>query len=198
MAKAIRDLQGAFARPSVSHHFEVVDDASTTFRSEHIFRVKAQIQTRFFLRQYYWTGSGVDEPQPELVCAYDTWGFPKHKLHGPIIVEGSSRTVLVDLGETYDVGAEDTIHFQHRLKDLERRFQPHIGHVPKPGTKEVSLSVTLPLSLAENVSLESISIDTRKVMDSERLVGVNTDGKLKFSRTIKNPKTSNTLYQIRW
>ena len=196
----INDLRQAFVMPSVTHTFDVVDEASTTFRSEHVFNVKAAIRTRFFMRQFFWTGGGTtQEAPPELVCDLDRWGFPKHKIHGPVIVESKSRTLLVDLGRTVEIEEFETIHFRHKLKDLAGSFEPHLAHTPKAGTEIITLNVSLPASLAGKVYYEEVTVDTDSVIDGHQLQPtLEEDGRAHFSMTVNDCKTANRQYRIVW
>ena len=185
---------------SVSHAFEVVDASSTTFRSEHIFRVRAEIDTRFFTRHYFWTGSGsVDEPEPLLVCEDDVWGFPQHRVHGPVIIEGTSRILVIDLGRTLVAGQEEVIHFCHRLKDLNHTFDPYIGHLSRPGMKKLDLSVALPEALSENVTFQERMLDTGSAIHVEQLHPMCIkNGTCKFDKQVTKLASENRGYRICW
>jgi len=135
---ATSDFGHIFATPRVSNTLEILDDACTTFRSEHIISIRAQLRSRFFLRRFMWTGSDDDEP-PDLETTHDVWGHPKHRIHGPIVREGRWRVIVVDLGSTFEVGDEDTLHFRHQLRDLNGEFEPFLGHAPKLGTEYLML-----------------------------------------------------------
>jgi hypothetical protein len=111
---AITDAEHAFTKVRASHLFEVLDDSCTTFRSEHQYEIRAELRGRFFQRRFMWTGSDDDE-QPALESTYDMWGYPMHKIHGPVIREGVWRIVLVDLGRTLEIGDGDNLHFHHSL-----------------------------------------------------------------------------------
>lgn len=194
----ISDSEYIFAKVSASHTLEVLDDSCTTFRSEHIFLIQAQLRSRFFNRRFSWTGSDDDE-EPILETTYDKWGHPMHKIHGPVIREGPWRIVLVDLGRTLEVGEEDLLHFHHRLRDLNGKFEPYLEHSPKPGTKKIVLKVILPESLAHDVVFDERMFDTDKVMHSEPLSGNSLDATRKlFAREIPNPVQLNRAYRIRW
>ncbi|MGO7422225.1 hypothetical protein ACCT09_20610, partial [Rhizobium ruizarguesonis] len=87
----------SFEFVAVEHQLEIVDRNSTTFRSEHKYRIRAKEPSRFFIRQYFWTGAGVEkEPVPEIVSDVDDWGFPNQRIHGPLLCEETSRILIVD------------------------------------------------------------------------------------------------------
>jgi hypothetical protein len=192
------DAELGFTKVTASHEFEVLDDASTTFRSEHKFEIRAELRGRFFLRRYTWTGSE-DEAPPILETPYDVWGHPLHRIHGPVIHEGVWRIVLVDLGRTFEVGDQDTVHFYHRLRDLNGKFEPYLGHDPKPGTQHIRLFVILPDTLAHDVVFDERMLDTDNVIKQVPLLGKPIDGgRTSFETEVPDPITVNRGYRIRW
>jgi hypothetical protein len=193
----IVDSEHGFTKVRVDHEFEVLDDSSTTFRSQHNFLVRAELRGRFFQRRYQWTGSDEDE-RPTLETVYDMWGHPQHNIHGPVIREGRWRIILVDLGRTLEIGDQDVVHFHHRLRDLNGKFQPFLGNSPKPGTKYITLKVILPLSLAHDVFYDERMLDTDNVIATKELQGVPVDGKVQFVENIPDPVQLNRGYRIRW
>jgi hypothetical protein len=197
---SIGDLGDAFERTSIESSLEVLDNASTTFRSEHTFCIKARIAARFYQRKFAWTGSGAsEEPPPDLITDYDNWGFPRHRIHGPVIRENTSRIVLVDLGRTMSKGETDTVHFVHRLKDLNATFVPYLGISPRSGTNKISLKVVLPDALSGHVFFEERTTDTNTAIASEKLTASEEmDGRKTFKHEVRRPETSNRTYQIAW
>src|SRR5437867_4752734 len=129
----------AFAKVDVQHQLEVLDNNSTTFRSSHLFTVRAAVKSRFFERRYSWTG-GDDTDSPEVVCDHDMWGHARHKVHGPVIREDKTRIVLLDLGRTLERGEEEQIHIIHSLRDLNGTFEPFMGQFAGPELEKISLS----------------------------------------------------------
>lgn len=193
----ITDSEHIFAKVRVAHTLEVLDDSCTTFRSEHVFLLRAELRSRFFLRRYKWTGSD-DDQEPELETTYDKWGHPTERIHGPVIREGQWRIVVVDLGRSLEVGEERTLHFRHRLKDLNGKFEPYLGHSPKPGTQHISLKVILPPSMSREVVYDDRVLDTENVVEAQPLVGKPVDGKVVFEKEIPSPAQQNRGYRIRW
>ncbi len=178
-----------------------MDEASTTFRSEHIFRVCAKEDSRFFTRKFSWTGSGSTlEPAPEIVTDYDIWGFPKLKIHGPMIVENQSRIVIVDLGKTLGPGQEETVHFKHQLKDLNGTFEPFLSVSSKQGPVEIlKLQVSLPVSFVKSVYFDTFDVSTKSAIDVKKLeCGQNCDKFNIYKMEIVSPKFENLGYKIRW
>jgi len=195
---AIHDSDQIFTKEKVFHTLEVLDDACTTFRSEHVFSIRAELRSRFYNRRFQWTGSDDDE-EPILQTTYDKWGYPLHRIHGPIIREGPWRIVVVDLGRTLEIGEEDILHFHHRLRDLNGKFEPYLSHAPQPGTKNIILHVILPKSLAHDVVFDDRMLDTDKVIDSEGLTGEPLDAaRMLFAKEVPNPAQLNRVYRIRW
>lgn len=195
---AISDSEHIFTKARVAHTLEVLDDSCTTFRSEHIFLIRAELRSRFFLRRFKWTGSD-DEEEPELETTYDKWGHPTQRVHGPVIREGQWRIVVVDLGRALEIGEEDNLHFRHRLRDLNGKFEPFLGHSPKPGTQHINLKVVLPESLSKDVIFDERMLDTDKVIDSVPLSGQSVDqNRFVFEKEIPNPAQQNRAYRIRW
>jgi hypothetical protein len=186
---------------SAFHSLEVIDLASTTFRSEHKFEVKAVSPSRFFVRQWFWTGSGsVNEAPPDLVTDYDQWGHPIQKIHGPIVVENESRIVVVDLGRIVQIGERVAVHFLHRLKDLDRTSRPFLSTVPKPrDMRQYKLRVVLPHEMATDVTFEEFDLSTNRATMVERLKPARTDsGRAIFEREYVKDKGSNCGCAIRW
>lgn len=186
---------------ATEHQLEVVDRNSTTFRSEHKYWLKASRPERFFIRQYSWSGAGVErEPVPEVVTSVDKWGFPKQRIHGPLLCEDKQRTLIVDLGRTLSEGEEEFIHFRHKMKDLNRKFEPRLS--AKPTTKvtnQILLRVTLPAWDELNVRYERFEGGTKKIVASSELMPTNSEnGRLTFETTILNPNEDNCGHKIEW
>lgn len=195
---ATSDFGHIFTTPRVFHTLEILDDACTTFKSEHVILIRAQLRSRFFLRRFMWSGSD-DDDAPELDTTFDMWGHPKHKVHGPLIREGRWRIVVVDLGGTFEVGDEDTLHFRHHLRDLTGRFEPFLGHTPKLGTEYLKLQVVLPASVSQDVFFAERTSDTEMVTHTEPMSGeLLDDGRTRFSKEIHNPIQRNRGYRICW
>lgn len=197
-AKRVAVIQGGLIVREVHHSLEVLDDNSTTFRSDHSFTVEAEIPSRFFVRSYRWTGTD-ETDTPELDSAYDIWGHPVQRLHGPVIREGQTRIVLVDLGRTLQVGEIERIRIRHSLRDFGKSFQPRLGRQARPGLQQLTLTVTLPAPLADNVIYQESEVDSRKVLETEILTGEATsDAKLRFHKSIVAPAPDDRAWVICW
>lgn len=195
---ATSDFGHIFETPKVSHKLEILDDACTTFKSEHIISIRAVLRSRFFLRRFMWSGSDDDEA-PDIETKCDIWGHPKHRIHGPLLREGRWRIVLVDLGRTFEVGEEDTLHFHHKLRDLNGRFEPFLGHTPKLGTEHLKLEIILPASVSQNVAFAERMTDSGMVVDTQQMSGEPVgDGRFRFAKEVHNPVQRNRSYRICW
>ncbi len=163
--------------------------------------VEATLPSRFFVREYYWTGSGVEkEPVPELVSDIDAWGFPLQRIHGPLIVEGQARIVLVDLGRTINVGEQETLVFRHKMKDLGGSFRPFLRVRPTKAIENVlRLTVVLPEWSGLRVQYLRFTHDTEKVIESEEIMGRSAcEGRLVFEKEIFKPNRNNMGHRIEW
>ncbi|TDO14928.1 hypothetical protein EV580_3066 [Mycobacterium sp. BK086] len=132
----------SFEYLSVAHEMLVVDESSMTIITNHTVHVRALRAERFFERIYCWTGSGV-EKDPKVLSKLDDLGHV-HKLHGPVIRNGSERIYLIDLGRRLAEGEEEIIEFEHTFVDVGRTFVPFLGHRAKPGLRDLQLRVLLP------------------------------------------------------
>lgn len=194
----------AFSKVGVEHYFKVVDEDSTTFKSKHTFRIRANVPARFFYRQYFWTGVDVHEtPKPRILSEKDKWGHPLHRIHGPVICENQSRIVLVDLGRTMNVGQEDTVRFEHQFFDLESKFEPFFGQQVSSITEppeRIAITVDLPRRLARNVHFTEVYPDTRSEASSENLKPrILPDGRHEFTKVISGDSVQpNRYYYIKW
>jgi hypothetical protein len=191
----------SFSICSANHHLEVVDRRSTTFRSEHIFKIRANTKSRFFVRDFIWTGSGeIREKPPEVVSAVDIWGIPKHRMHGPLLVEGSARTLVVDLGRTLSVGEEETVCFRHEMKDLKGTFKPRLRMKPSTEFLEcLDMRVTLPQWAGLRCLFREFSRSNDKVLGTEKIEGKrDSAAKISFHKQIVNPNEKNVCYGIEW
>jgi hypothetical protein len=197
-AATVADPSRVFTRLEVDHCLEVLDDRATTFRTSHVHTIRAEMPSRFFVRRYTWTGTD-DNDTAEVICEHDVWGHPRHRLHGPIIREGSTRIVLIDLGRTLSAGEIETVHIAHQLRDLAQTFTPMLGHTVKPGNERITLRVILPERQAERVTYRERMVDTDHDVHAEPLVGVpcNHD-RLLFSKVISDPAQHNRRYRICW
>ncbi|MBY3102240.1 hypothetical protein HFO69_31830 [Rhizobium laguerreae] len=183
------------------HHLEVVDRASMTFRSEHRFLLEATVPSRFFHHGYFWTGSGAErETMPEVVSEIDDWGFPQHRIHGPLIVEGDARILVVDLGRTLSPGEQTTVHFRHRMKDLKNTFKPMLQVRPSSSVREeITLKVTLPNWSGLDVNFRQFTHDTEKVLVSRKVNPQESDAsRLVFEVVIVNPNSGNLGHRLEW
>lgn len=191
----------SFRFREVEHQLEIVDRGWTTFRSEHKFWLEAKQPTRFFVRDFFWTGSGAEkEPVPELVSEVDVWGFPHHRVHGPMLVEGESRVLVVDLGRTIGKGEVEVVHFRHRMKDLGGTFNPVLASLPATEIiKRLAIRLILPRGAPQKVMYYSVTHDTNKVVDSREVAAVTLeDGRLLFERIVLNPKKKNLGHKLQW
>jgi hypothetical protein len=191
----------SFSFCSADHHLEVVDRRSTTFRSEHTFKIIANVESRFFVRDYTWTGSGVErEKPPEVVADIDVWGMPSFRMHGPLLVEGNSRIMVVDLGRTLGVGEEEAVTFKHHMKDLAGTFRPFLSI--KPSTKirdRLDLRLTLPDWRGLKCFYRRFTHDTEKVVFTEPMTLEPTgDGKISVHKQILNPSEQNMGHVLEW
>jgi len=190
-----------FSFCAADHHLEVVDRRSTTFRSEHTFRIQAEVESRFFVRDYYWTGSGVEtEKPPEVVSEVDKWGLPFHRMHGPLLVEGNFRIMVVDLGRTLGVGEEETVGFRHQMKDLAGTFQPFFRIKPSTQVRDtLTLRLTLPDWQGLKCHYRKFTHDTEKVVDSEEVeLEQDAAGRKTVYKQIINPSEQNMGHVLEW
>lgn len=191
-------LQRVFSQVNVEHCFEVLDDNSSTFRSDLVLHIRAEMPARFYDYRYTWTGTDHTDAT-EIDCEHDLWGQPLQRLHGPVIREGATRTIVVDLGRTLEKGAMTTIRLRHNPRDMEKTFQPIAGFRAKPGTEKIVLEVILPESLAKGATYRETMSDTNHDVDKVSLMGEPLAGKrIKYSKTILTPAQTNRLYQINW
>ena len=191
----------AFRILEVDHQLEVVDRRSTTFRSDHDFLIEAQIPSRFFVREYFWTGSGSEqEPVPDLLTDIDLWGFPMQRIHGPLLILGDTRTLVVDLGRTIQPGERVRVRFQHRMKDLNSSFEPKL--VVRPSTQvrnRIKLRVILPSWNGLRMIYERFTHDTSEVVDATPLDPVDASpDKLTFEKEVINPSEDNMGHKLAW
>lgn len=189
----------SFRFREVEHQLEVVDLGWTTFRSEHKFWLEAKQPARFFVRDFFWTGSGAEkEPPPELVTEVDVWGFPHHRVHGPMLVEGESRVLVVDLGRTIGKGEVEVVEFRHRMKDLGKTFNQVLSSESTSEiVKRLALRMILPRDASQRVRYLSVTTDTKKVIDSREVTAVPLeDGRMLFEAVILNPKKKNLGHKL--
>jgi hypothetical protein len=190
-------LVDVFRHLDMRHCLEVLDERSTTFRSTHVFEVRATMRTRFYFRKFMW--SGVDHADTtELITEHDQWGHPRHRTHGPVIREGASRISIVDLGRTLEEGDTERIQMRHHLRDLSGTFTPFLSHRSRPHVAQVTLTVVLPISLAVAMTYRETMIDTDQDVDVRPVVGVPEDGRVRFERTIPAPAPTNRRYRLCW
>lgn len=191
----------SFAFCKAFHHLEVVDRASMMFRSEHKFVLEATAPSRFFYHDYFWTGSGSErETLPEVVSEIDDWGFPQYRIHGPLIVEGNARILVVDLGRTLAVGEQATVHFHHKMKDLKGTFKPMLRVRPSSVVREeLTLKVTVPNWDGLEMHFRQFTHDTEKVIVSRKVEPENSEGgRLTFVEIIVNPNSGNLGHKLEW
>jgi hypothetical protein len=193
--------QMSFQFDKAEHYLEIVDRSSTTFRSEHKFWITALQPSRFLHRDYFWTGSGAHrEKLPEVVSDIDEWGFPYHRIHGPIIVEGTSRILVVDLGRTLAAGEKTMVHFRHRMKDLRKTFEPLFRVLPSSQVKE-KITIRLKMPDWNGLEIEYRGFDhvTEEVLVSRKLEPILTEGgTLTFEEVFVNPSSGNIGHRIDW
>lgn len=190
-----------FSFCSAEHHLEVVDRRSSTFRSEHSFRIRANVESRFFVRDYFWTGSGVErEKPPEIVSEVDVWGMPMHRMHGPLLVEGNFRILVVDLGRTLGVGEEETVIFRHQMKDLDGTFKPFFRFKPSTQIRDsLDIRLTLPPWTGLKCFYRKFTHDTEKVVHSEEMpLHENGFGKFSIHKQVVNPSERNMGHVLEW
>jgi hypothetical protein len=163
------DFDDLFLKTHVSHHMEVLDEAATSFRSEHVYVIKARGRCRFFCRRFRWTGGDTIQ-EPDVVCDYDQWGHPRHRMHGPVIKEGDWFIWLIDLGQTLEVGKEDIVHLRHSLHSLNGTFEPFLNFgIGNGGVEHVTLAVTLPPAFIGKVSYSESTRPSGQITHSEIL-----------------------------
>ena len=190
-------FNSSFRRIKSEHKFEVVDEGSTTFRSEHHYLVEVIKPTRFFFRQFFWTGSDNSDETTILETAIDQWGHPLHRLHGPIIRENRSRIVIVDLGRTLVQGHREEITFRHNLSDLKGTFEPRFSYTAKPNDGELSIRVLLPLSFGQ-ATFHLEAADTHRCLETDELIPQIIDKKkAKFEYNIPLVE-QNRRYTLSW
>jgi hypothetical protein len=189
----------SFEYLSVSHLLEVVDGGSANFKSEHRFELKAVNPARFFVRNYWWTGSGSDDSLPELISEIDQWGFFRHRIHGPMIVENTSRIVVVDLGRRLQPGETEVVQFKHRMKDLDGTFQPYLRVGPDTVASKVALTVILPESLSREVYYEVADGVSGQATEVDKMTGTVLDQRRRsFERSFEKLTARKSVHLIRW
>ncbi len=172
-----------------------------TFRSEHKFLLQAAIPTRFFHHEYFWTGSGAErETLPEVVSEIDDWGFPQHRIHGPLIVEGKARILVVDLGRTLTAGEQTTVHIRHKMKDLKGTFKPMLQVRPSSQVREqITLKVTVPNWRGLEVNFNQFDHDSEQVLASRKVEPQELNpSRLTFETVIFNPCSGNLGHKLEW
>jgi hypothetical protein len=184
---------------NVEHQFEVADHGSTTFRSEHKFDLEALQPNRFFVRNWFWTGSGVEkEPIPEVLSPIDKWGFPRHRIHGPLVIENRSRIIVVDLGRTLAVGETDQIHFLHKMKDLEGSFRPTFQISPSAEVMErIVMRLVVPSWKNLRVKFTKFSMKTKEPLETSVSASTKSRNRLRFEETISHPE-KDVGYRFEW
>ena len=190
-----------FNYENVDHRLEVVDRSATTFRSEHYFDMKAREPSRFFIREYGWTGSGMASEQvPELVTGIDKWGFPLQRVHGPVVIENNLRILVIDLGRTISKGERVEVRFKHKMKDLSNTFQSRLSFAPSRKIRgTLKLSVSLPDWKQLRVMYQKFTHDTQKIVDSTQIEPeVPTSGRLIFVKEIVKPSAENMGHKLVW
>ncbi len=137
---------------------------------------------------------------PEVVSEIDDWGFPQHRIHGPLIVEGDARILVVDLGRTLSPGEQTTVHFRHRMKDLKNTFKPMLQVRPSSSVRdEITLKVTLPNWSGLDVNFRQFTHDTEKVLVSRKVNPQESDAsRLVFEVVIVNPNSGNLGHRLEW
>jgi hypothetical protein len=161
--RTVVDFDHLFLKTQVSLSLEVLDDASTTFQSEHVYCIKAKGRCRFLSRSFTWTGGG-NIDQPEVLCGHDQWGHSLHKVHGPILKEGKHSNVLIDLGKYLEEGEEEIVHLKYRLWNLNGTFEPFLSFsIREGGVEHVSLALILPDGMQKKVTYGEGDLQTGHV-----------------------------------
>jgi hypothetical protein len=128
-----------FTEEIVTHAFTLLDPVFMTVRTEHIFLIRAERQLRFFERRFFWTGKGI-EKAPHVRSGHNDSGPWAHKLQGPVIAESSGeRIALIDLGRHLRREEQELVHIEHFFVDVAPEPTSFVGHLAKPGIKEVDL-----------------------------------------------------------
>lgn len=201
IASSSTEFVMSFLFCKANHHLEVVDRGSMTFRSEHTFLLEAAVASRFFHHEYFWTGSGAErETLPEVVSEIDEWGFPQHRIHGPLIVEGNKRILVVDLGKTLQPGEQAVVNFRHRMKDLKGTFVPMLQVRPSSRVRDhIKLKVSVPNWRGLEVKCHEFASDTEEVLVSRKVPPQQlSPSRLAFEVEILNPSSGKSGHKLEW
>ncbi|MEN5277392.1 hypothetical protein ABE527_10615 [Brucella sp. TWI432] len=191
----------SFEYLDLESEFEVVDRGSTTFRSDHKIGLKAISATRFLIREYSWSGTGVDrEPVPEVVSEEDKWGHPLQRIHGPLICEKRRRIMVVDLGRTLHIDERENVHFRHRMRDLNGTFEPFFELGPsKRVLNSIRMRITLPNWNNLRVSYTRTVGEDKKVVDSRNLQAhYNNNDRVSFQIEVSNAEQLKMGHKLSW
>lgn len=150
------------------HEMKVLDGKHSSFETNHKYRIKCLIPTRFYMQNYTWTGTNTAEGT-EIISELDDFGKPLQRLHGPVICENRSRTLLVDLGRTFDVGDEGEVHVRHFLHDHEGTFKRHLAFTSQKGQGKGELVVSLPIGAHSNVTLQIVNEENESTTRSTKM-----------------------------
>lgn len=134
----------------ITHHYEVLDDASTTHRAEDTYWLRARSWFRFFEHRYRWTGSGVERP-PRVLPSSDDVHSAYYRIHGPLIRDGENRIFLIDMARDVAPDEDVTVRFEQDLIDHHETFEPRLRKTIRTPIDKLILQVLLPPALRANV-----------------------------------------------
>lgn len=189
-----------FSYVSTESQLEVMDESATTFLVTNVFQLRSEIPSRFFVWSFIWTGTDYDDVA-ELDCAFDGWGEPLQRIHGPVIREGRSRRVVVDLGRTVEAGELTEVRLRHHLRDFGGTFQPLHGYRARSGNERAALAVRLPARLAGSVTFRARRTGADQDDQVEAMAGTPLkSGSVEFSWSESRPSLADggRLYYISW
>lgn len=161
-----RDPIGGFQWEHVYHTMHALDVSLMTVRTRHRFDLLAIRRERFFERRVDWTGSGI-EKDPQILSGKDALGHSRHQLHGPVIRDGITRIMLIDLGRRLEPGDREVVEIEHTFIDVERTLKPFLGAFAREGTKTVTLSLILPDKFVGTVRSEKHPPDSKLPISQE-------------------------------
>lgn len=140
---AAPDNQASFFRAEAEHQLEVVDRPHTVIRTRHKLLLQARRKSRFYVRTYTFTGSGI-EKDPLILSGRDELGHATHRLHGPVLRDRDERLFLIDLGREYAAGEQVEVEFKQTFLNLDRTMSQFLGHTAEQDCRRLNFRVLIP------------------------------------------------------
>lgn len=184
-AKDSRVILGGYKVTTIQQVLRFPEANHIKMEYEHSASFEITDDTRFFERQYGWTGRGVQSP-PKIEVWLDDRQVGARR-HGPIFYYGNADAFLVDLGEVAHRGSNLTVRTSLTLVDEAGTFQPYLSRRCEDGLRELSLIVEFRHPPAQ---VDYVYIQDDGVADTPKSVSaVDSDfGLTRFSVNIESPK----------